>query len=86
MAVVRPPLSSVKEPATAYHKVGALRFVGLGDDRDELFGVLVCVHGVLVRPFAKLVSGQMISFSVGGGSGGMGVSCQVVKFCGSIVF
>src|ERR1019366_7815444 len=44
----------------------ALRFLGLGSNRGELFGVLVRVHGVLVRLFAQLVSGPMISFAVGG--------------------
>jgi hypothetical protein len=43
------------------------------------------VHGVLVRLFAQLVSGQMMPLAVGGGCGGMGVSCQVMKFCDSIV-
>jgi hypothetical protein len=40
---------------------------------------------VLVCLFAQLVSGQMISLAMGGGGGSMGVSCQVVKFCESIV-
>jgi hypothetical protein len=43
------------------------------------------VHGLLVRPFGEFVSGQMISFAVGGRGGGVGVSRKVVEFCGSIV-
>jgi hypothetical protein len=34
---------------------------------------------------AEFVSGQMICFEVGGGSGSMGMGCQVVKFRGSVV-
>ena len=66
-------------------KSPGLRFFRLSGDRHELFGEFVGVHGVLVRLLTQLVSGQMISFAMGGGSGGMGVSCQVVKLCGSIV-
>jgi hypothetical protein len=43
------------------------------------------VHGMLVRLFGEFVSGQMISFAVGYGGGGVGVSCEVVEFCDSIV-
>ena len=37
------------------------------------------------RLFAKLVSGQVISLGVGSGCGFMGVGCNVVQLCGSIV-
>jgi hypothetical protein len=56
-----------------------------GGNLDDFLGVFVCVYGVLVCLLAQLVSGQVISLAVGGGSGGVGVSRKVVKFCGSIM-
>src|ERR1035437_801425 len=35
--------------------------------------------------FAEFMCRLMISFAVGGGSGKVGVGCQVVEFCSSIV-
>jgi hypothetical protein len=43
------------------------------------------VHRKLESLFAEFVSGLMISFAVGGGGGKVGVGCQVVEFCSSIV-
>jgi hypothetical protein len=40
---------------------------------------------VFVRLFAELVSGEVVSFAVGGSGGLMSVGCQVVEFGGSIV-
>lgn len=38
-----------------------------------------------MRLLAEFVSGQMISFAVGYGSGGVGVGRKIVEFCDSIV-
>jgi hypothetical protein len=52
---------------------------------NELFGIFLCVRGVLMRLSGQFVSGEMISFAVSGGGGSMSVGRKVVKFCGSIV-
>jgi hypothetical protein len=59
--------------------------VGFGDIHDQLPGVLVSIPGVFVRLFGEFVSGQMISFAMGRGSGGVGVGRKVMQFCGLIV-
>jgi hypothetical protein len=51
----------------------------------KLFGELEGVHGVFVRLFAELMSGQMISLAVGDGSSVVGVGREVVEFCHSVV-
>ena len=52
--------------------------------RDEFFGELAGVHGVLARLFAEFVSGSMISFAVGDRGRSVGVGGKVVEFYGSI--
>ena len=47
----------------------------------KLFGELESVHGVFVRLLAEFMSGQMISFAVGDGSGIVGVGRKVMEFC-----
>jgi hypothetical protein len=56
-----------------------LGFAGLSGFPGEFFGELEGVSGVFVRLLAEFVSGQMISFAVGYGSGVVGVGCQVVQ-------
>jgi hypothetical protein len=63
----------------------ALRLARLCCFRNEILGELMGVYGVLMRLLGEFVSGQMISFTVGSGSSGVGVGSEVVKFCGSIV-
>jgi hypothetical protein len=43
------------------------------------------VRGVLVRLSGQFVSGEMISFAMGGGGSSMSVGRKIMKFCGSIV-
>ena len=52
---------------------------------NELFGIFLCVRGVLMRLSGQFVSGEMISFAVSGGGGSMSVGRKIMKFCGSIV-
>jgi hypothetical protein len=53
--------------------------------RGEFFFEFVGVQGVFVGLFAEFVGGEMVSFAVGRGGGGVGVGSQVVEFCESIV-
>ena len=43
------------------------------------------VHGVLMRLSGEFVSGQMIAFAVGYRGSGVGVGCEVVELCDSLV-
>jgi hypothetical protein len=60
-------------------------FAGLYSFCGELFGVLMSFHGVLMRLFGKLVSGETISLAVSGGSGAVRVSRKIMEFRGSTV-
>jgi hypothetical protein len=51
----------------------------------ELLGVLQGIPRELVSLLAEFVRGSMICFAVGDCCDGVGVGCQIVKFCGSIV-
>jgi hypothetical protein len=46
--------------------------------RDNLFRVLMGVSGVFERLFGEFVSGEMVSFSMRGGGGAMGVRRKVM--------
>jgi hypothetical protein len=61
------------------------RFGRLSRFRIELLGVLEGIPRVLVSLLAEFVSGSMICFAVGDCCDGVGVRCQIVKFCGSVV-
>lgn len=43
------------------------------------------VPGMFESLFAEFVGGQVISLTVGGSSGGVGVRCEIVEFRGSVV-
>jgi hypothetical protein len=47
--------------------------------------VLQGIPRELVSLLAEFVSGSMICFAVGDCCDGVGVGCQIVKFCGLIV-
>jgi hypothetical protein len=53
---------------------------GHGSLSLELLVEFVGVEGVLVCLPTEFVSGEMVSFAVGDGGGGVGVSGQVVEF------
>jgi hypothetical protein len=53
--------------------------------RIKLLGVLQGVPRELVSLLAEFVSCSMICFAMGYSCDGMGVGCQIVKFCGLIV-
>jgi hypothetical protein len=40
---------------------------------------------VFVRLLAEFMTGQVISFAVGDGSGVVGVGCKIMEFCESMV-
>ena len=61
------------------------RFGRLNRCRIELLGVLQGVPRELVSLLAEFVSGSMFCFAVGDCCDGVGVECQIVKFCGLIV-
>ena len=61
------------------------RFGRLSRCRIELLGVLQGFPRELVSLLAEFVSGSMICFAVGDSCDGVGVGCQIVKFCGLIV-
>jgi hypothetical protein len=70
----------------SYQQVSALyAFLDWVATVRSALACLYAFNGVLVRLFAQLVSGQMISLAMGRGGGSMSVSCQVVKFCDSIM-
>jgi hypothetical protein len=62
-----------------------LDFAGPNCLFNELFGIFLGVRGVLVRLSGRFMSGEMISFAMGGGGGSMSVGRKIMKFCGSIV-
>lgn len=55
----------------------ALLFAGLC---GEIFGVPMRTHRVLMRLLGEFVGGEMISFAVRSGCGGVGVGRKVVEF------
>jgi hypothetical protein len=60
-------------------------FLLLGTLCREPFAQLEGIHRVFVSLPGQFMSGQMISFSVGGCGGGVAVSGEIVEFCDSIV-
>jgi len=53
--------------------------------RIQLFGVLQGFPRELESLLAEFMSGSMIRLAVGGRCGGVGVRCNIMKFCGSVV-
>jgi hypothetical protein len=79
----------VKFPAASFRNLPAS---GLGSCLgglfrllDELLGVLMRIPRMLQSLLAEFMGSQMIRLRVSGGSSAVGVFCQVVKLCGSIV-
>jgi hypothetical protein len=64
----------------------ALIFRGISALRSQVLGDLVNAHGMLVRPFAELVSRQAISFTMGDGSDCMRVGGNIMEFSSSLMF
>jgi hypothetical protein len=51
----------------------------------QLFDILLRVDGMLVRLPGEFVRGEIVAFTVGGCSGGVGVGRKVVQFSGAVV-
>jgi hypothetical protein len=58
---------------------------GLRSLLSELLGELMCIHGVLERLFAEVVSAEMISFTMSDCSGGVGMGRKIMELYDSIV-
>jgi hypothetical protein len=53
---------------------------------SEFFGELVCVRGMFVSLFAKLVRAQVISFSMGDRGSSVGMGGKIMEFSGPLMF
>jgi hypothetical protein len=53
--------------------------------QGEFFAKLAGVAGMLVRLLGQLVSSEMISFTVGGCRGRVGMGCKVMELGDSVV-
>ena len=80
-----PTLESKSDSRMGHPAFPCFRFGRLSRCRIELLGVLQGIPRELVSLLAEFVSGSMICFAVGDCCDGVGVGCQIVKFCGLIV-